>query len=294
MKLRSAVILSLSVASSTLLSGCSIFAIGEEEFACPGRDKGVLCKGPREVYQMTNTQEEILMGGLDDDGNYVSPDRIEGADAHAHDDAWLISNFSQIEDAAVDDPDDDTIMLYKAAVRAKMRMSSPNNDDGINTQTVYKPRTNNRQHPDSYDQANVVADQVNGTPSNDIANQGEIGALSLFSTAPHDIAPEPLALLKPAEVLRILVVAYQDDNKDLHMPGYVYVDLQPRSWIIGEQANTTPQRIIPLDIRKKTQKQAFEEQRRKQGVTGLGVGQLPQMPHAGQNVFSANKADGSQ
>ena len=92
---------------------------------------------------------------------------------------------------------------------------------------------------------------------------------------PHDLAPEPLALLKPAEVMRVLIAAYKDDKEDLHMPGYVYVDLEPRSWIIGEQANTTPQRIIPLDIRRKTQSQMMEESKRKQGITGLGVGQFP-------------------
>lgn len=288
MKLK-AVVLSLSaVISSSLLSGCSMLTIGEEEFSCPGREKGVLCAGPRDVYEMTNTQDEILMGGVNEDGVYVHPD--DNSDkSSSHNDAWLIKNFDRLEAEAMDDPDDDTIGLYRKAVRAKMKNMSNPNRDSMTEQTVYEPRSHNRQHPNNYDQAEVIS---NFTVNDGIVTkQGELGELSLFNTAPHDIAPEPLALLKPAEVMRVLIVAYKDNNNDLHMPGYVYVDLQPRSWIIGEQANSTPQRIIPLDIRNKTQRQIVEEKRRGQGVTGLGVGQLPQMPN-GQNAFSADKAEG--
>lgn len=280
------------------LSGCSIVAIGEEEFSCPGREKGVLCKGPREVYEMTNTQDEIIMGGIGDNGEFLDLSDEE-INANKRSDKWLIANFDRLENEAIDDPDDDTMALYKAAVKAKMKSMNLPNGRSINPQTLYEPRSNNRQHPDSYDHASVVAKKGQlpyGTTSDIVSKQGEHGELSLFSTMPHDIAPEPLALLKPAEVMRILVAAYKDDSNDLHMPGYVYIDLQPRSWIIGEQANTTPQRIIPLDIRQKSQRQIIEEQRRGKGVTSLGVSQLPQMPSAEDSAgaFQANKADGNK
>lgn len=37
----------------SLLSGCSIFAPGSSDFACPGMPKGVTCKTPREVYDIS-------------------------------------------------------------------------------------------------------------------------------------------------------------------------------------------------------------------------------------------------
>lgn len=40
---------------ATLLNGCSVFnPAGSSEFSCPGMPKGVTCKSPREVYEMTN------------------------------------------------------------------------------------------------------------------------------------------------------------------------------------------------------------------------------------------------
>ena len=296
-----AVLFSLSALSTVFLNaGCSsAFSIGEEEFSCPGREHGTLCKGPREVYEMTNNKDEIVMYKSDEEDSDYDEHDYE----HDHTDAWLIKNFDKIEAEALDDPDDDTIGLYRAAVKAKLNNMKASATDGFTEQTIYKERSTNRQHPENYDKAEVVANSiVEGASADMVSNagniiktQGEHGELSLFNTAPHDIAPEPLALLKPAQVMRILVTAYKDDNQDLHMPGYVYVDLQPRSWVIGEQANSTPQRIIPLDIRNKTQRQMVEEQRRGRGVTGLGVGQMPNPARlAEQAAFSPQRQDGSQ
>ena len=38
---------------AALLSGCSVFAPGSSDFACPGMPKGVTCKTPREVYDIS-------------------------------------------------------------------------------------------------------------------------------------------------------------------------------------------------------------------------------------------------
>jgi conjugal transfer pilus assembly protein TraV len=272
-------LLSLSVVSSILLSGCSsIFAIGEEEYSCPGREHGVICAGPRDIYEMTNTQDDLSAEMMNPDGtplkrNIGKSSKNGSSNNTGKSDAWLIANFDTIEADAVDDPDDDTLEMYKAAVAATMKsLSVPS--EPFAEQTLYKQRSKNRQHPDLYDRAEIALDGSEKNPLINQTRQSEYGSLKVFNTAPHDIAPEPLALLKPAVVMRVMVTAYKDDNNDLHMPGYMYVDLEPRSWIVGEAANTTPQRIIPLDIRTKSQKQIAEEGRRSQGVTGLGVGQF--------------------
>lgn len=46
----------IAIVAMLALSGCaSVMNTGDSgEFACPGMPKGVVCKGPREVYELTN------------------------------------------------------------------------------------------------------------------------------------------------------------------------------------------------------------------------------------------------
>lgn len=41
------------------LVGCSAFTIGEEEFSCPGKPQGAICKGVSEVYELTNNRDHL-------------------------------------------------------------------------------------------------------------------------------------------------------------------------------------------------------------------------------------------
>ena len=36
------------------MNGCSVFNVGESEYSCPGRSKGVTCANTREIYTATN------------------------------------------------------------------------------------------------------------------------------------------------------------------------------------------------------------------------------------------------
>ena len=47
------------LAIASLFSGCSAFTIGEEEFSCAGKPELGLCKGPMEVYELTNNQDHL-------------------------------------------------------------------------------------------------------------------------------------------------------------------------------------------------------------------------------------------
>lgn len=50
------------------LVGCSV--VGQSESSCPGKPNGYVCKGPREVYEITNSKTSLFDGsqdGLDDD-----------------------------------------------------------------------------------------------------------------------------------------------------------------------------------------------------------------------------------
>lgn len=46
-----------------MLSGCSIFDIGNREFSCPGMPSGIVCKSTGEVYQLTGENNlQALVG----------------------------------------------------------------------------------------------------------------------------------------------------------------------------------------------------------------------------------------
>lgn len=56
MNIKRLVLSALVVGTSSYLSGCSI---GSSESECPGIEKGVICKGPREVMELTNNRDDL-------------------------------------------------------------------------------------------------------------------------------------------------------------------------------------------------------------------------------------------
>lgn len=48
----------LGLLAVVLVSGCSVFnPAGSDEFGCPGMPKGITCKSPREVYNLTDHEK---------------------------------------------------------------------------------------------------------------------------------------------------------------------------------------------------------------------------------------------
>ena len=80
----------------------------------------------------------------------------------------------------------------------------------------------------------------------------ELDDLRTFNYVPNDIAPEPLAVLEEAKAMRIYVAAWEDKSGDLNIPGFVYVELQPRRWVTGHQAQMRPSRVLPFQTIKKS------------------------------------------
>lgn len=52
-------------------------------------------------------------------------------------------------------------------------------------------------------------------------------------------ATEPLRV--PARVMRIWVSPWTDDAGDLHMPGYIYTEVEGRRWAVGTPATSSAQ-----------------------------------------------------
>lgn len=44
----------------------------------------------------------------------------------------------------------------------------------------------------------------------------------------------PIPIRTPAITMRIWVAPWQDDQGDLHVPGLIYTEVEPRKWAVGE------------------------------------------------------------
>jgi hypothetical protein len=58
-------------------------------------------------------------------------------------------------------------------------------------------------------------------------------------------ADEPYRV--PSHVMRIFVQAWEDEQGDLHMPGYLYSEIEPRRWSVGQPALDTSGTFRLLD-----------------------------------------------
>ena len=69
---------------------------------------------------------------------------------------------------------------------------------------------------------------------------------------PRPEGPVPIRL--PAQVLRVWIAPWEDAHGDLHAPGYVYTEVVPRRWSLGEPAAATAtQRITPLQVQHRSE-----------------------------------------
>lgn len=57
---------------------------------------------------------------------------------------------------------------------------------------------------------------------------GHVSAASGFVNVPES---EPFRV--PAKVMRIYVRAWQDEQGDLHTPGFIFTEIEPRKWSVG-------------------------------------------------------------
>ncbi|MDM1717352.1 type IV conjugative transfer system lipoprotein TraV [Thiopseudomonas alkaliphila] len=56
----------------------------------------------------------------------------------------------------------------------------------------------------------------------------------------------PIPIRTPAQVMRIWVAPWEDDNGDLITNGYVYTEIEPRRWVIGQPGAAAPTVLRPL------------------------------------------------
>ena len=61
---------------------------------------------------------------------------------------------------------------------------------------------------------------------------------------------DPAALRVPARVMRIWIAPWEDSRGDLHAPGYLYTEIEPRRWALDARDDHTPV-IRPLQIERR-------------------------------------------
>ncbi|MBY5940575.1 type IV conjugative transfer system lipoprotein TraV [Halomonas sp. DP5N14-9] len=56
----------------------------------------------------------------------------------------------------------------------------------------------------------------------------------------------PVPVRTPAEVMRIWIAPWEDDDGDLIVTGHLYTEIEPRRWVIGEPTANTQPSLKPL------------------------------------------------
>lgn len=139
----------------------------------------------------------------------------------------------------------------------------PSADASLGRSNVYEPRTTEQHSVDSYQSAKVI-------PQTRFDSENRDG----FDAWPNNgepLAPEALAVMTEPKAMRVLVTAWKDTSGFLNLPGYIYVDVQPKTWKYGEAANLRPTRVVPLQMRKESQESIRDRKHQKKGVSPLEV-----------------------
>ncbi|MDC8832978.1 TraV family lipoprotein [Alteromonas gilva] len=231
------------LAGSLAMSGCT--TIGKENFTCENMKKGGVCAGARDVYELTNNRES-LENLTQEDLAHQKGYAIDGHEGHVH------AQYEASEDRYI----------------AGAELPSQQSGEIV----VYEERTNEQHSRDSYQAAKVIPQtRYETSPENP------------FSAWPNNgepLAPEALAVMSEPKPMRILVSSYTDPAGFLTLPGYVYVEVEPKTWRIGNSANFRPTRVVPLQMRKQSQQEMIQQEQRRKGVSPLNI--ITQPPTTGK------------
>ncbi|HFY2611887.1 IncHI-type conjugal transfer lipoprotein TrhV, partial [Escherichia coli] len=111
----------------------------------------------------------------------------------------------------------------------------------------------------------------NGQPVNPTLNTGQIQQYRSQGYKQAVVAPEPLAVLQQGKVMRITFAPYTDDNDALNLPGYVYVNVKPQTWIAGKNSTSNPARIVPLEVQDAARENMQQQQKATKAVSSNGI-----------------------
>lgn len=220
------------------LTGC-MAPIGKNDFACPdgiSNQEGV-CAGPRTIYELTNDRENLDGIGNEPEYQHLRPSGQR-----------VVNPRARGEHARAD------------GVKPEKKQAQQGYG-GKAADTVYVPRDNRQQSPENFQRAEAVQNQNDSDVYRD-AHQG-------WPNYEEPIAPEPLAVIQPPDVMRVLITAWEDTAGNLNMPGFVYVEVSPRRFTFGSSANTRPTRVVPFQMRRESQEEERKRRERSRGVSPI-------------------------
>jgi hypothetical protein len=119
------------------------------------------------------------------------------------------------------------------------------------------------------------------------ASEAAIKGTRVVSTAAGLSQPEdPLALRVPARVMRIWIAPWEDSRGDLHAPGYVYTEIEPRRWTLGAQAERNRETLVrPLQMERRAAPASAPRSGRERGANRTPG--KTKVPETGPNLLGS-------
>lgn len=84
------------------------------------------------------------------------------------------------------------------------------------------------------------------TVSEEITNSSSIGDSVIDNYVTPRLPNRSVPIRTPAQVMRIWVAPWEDTNGDLIVSGYIYTEIEPRKWVIGERSQQDVPILKPL------------------------------------------------
>ena len=128
-----------------------------------------------------------------------------------------------------------------------MRSGMPEGVQCMSTRDVYN-LTNDGYVPNAMnDGATQTTGQAAETESSGSVGRAELDPNDVVSNyvAPR-LPDQPVPIRTPAQVMRVWIAPWEDDRGDLIVTGHLYTEVEPRRWVIGEQAANTQPSLRPL------------------------------------------------
>ncbi|MDO8845339.1 type IV conjugative transfer system lipoprotein TraV [Methylicorpusculum sp.] len=104
-------------------------------------------------------------------------------------------------------------------------------------------------------QATESSDYVKTLDENDKGSDSGSRGVLAYSNATRNSQvavpsiEQPVPIRTQAQVMRIWVAPWEDDDGDLHADGYLYTEIESRRWNLGERFRSPGRAISPLSDR---------------------------------------------
>lgn len=209
---------------------------------------------------VTIGQEDFTCGNLKRDGVCAGPRDIYE----------LTNNRESLEGLTIEELHNQVHKDRHGNTSHVVKKSSEQQDNN----NVYEARTNEQHTSMDYQTAQLVPEKEVIEP--------KTSEFSRWPSNGEPLAPEALAVMEEPKPLRIMVNSYTDAMGVFHVPGFAYVNTQKATWVKGAASDLRPTRVVPLQLRQKSDKNMQRINRQRQGVSPLGVMRGGEAANGGQ------------